>query len=126
VKNPSSFTQVIRTQLAHGPDRPLLLALNDNFADGRDVSWIWDVDLETMAGRRDRILVSGLRSGDLAVRLKYAGLACDVEPDLARALDRFLPAIGPGETGFVVPTYTAMLDLRAELGRRTDVRGFWE
>jgi UDP-N-acetylmuramyl tripeptide synthase len=126
VKNPSSFTQVIRTQLAHGPARPLLLALNDNFADGRDVSWIWDVDLEALAGRDDRILVSGLRAGDLAVRAKYAGLPCEIEPDLAAALDRFLAGIGPGETGIIVPTYTAMLDLRRLLGPRADIGGFWE
>jgi UDP-N-acetylmuramyl tripeptide synthase len=50
VKNPSSFTQVIRTQLVDGPDRALLVAINDNFADGRDVSWLWDVDFEALAG----------------------------------------------------------------------------
>jgi lipid II isoglutaminyl synthase (glutamine-hydrolysing) len=126
VKNPSSFTQVIRTQLVAGADRDLLIAINDNFADGRDVSWLWDVDFEALAGRRDRIVATGLRAADLAVRLKYADLACDVEPDLEQALDRFVTGLAPGTTGFVVPTYTAMLDLRRLLGRRTDLKGFWE
>ncbi len=126
VKNPSSFTQVIRTQLARGHDRSLLLALNDNFADGRDVSWIWDVDVEAMSGRGDRILVTGLRAHDLALRLKYAGIEADVEPDPGHALDRFLAALDDGETGFVVPTYTAMLDLRRRLGRAAPVKEFWK
>jgi UDP-N-acetylmuramyl tripeptide synthase len=126
VKNPSSFTQVIRTQLVEGPPRSLLVAINDNFADGRDVSWLWDVDFEALAGRDDRIVATGLRATDLGVRLKYAGLTCTVEPDTQRALDDFIAALAPGETGFVVPTYTAMLDLRRQLGHRADLRGFWE
>lgn len=125
VKNPSSFTQVIRTQLGQGPDRSVLLALNDNFADGRDVSWIWDVDIEAMRGRSDRILVTGIRAHDLALRLKYAGIEAEVEPDSARALDRFLGMLQPGETGFIVPTYTAMLDLRRKLSHAAPVKEFW-
>jgi UDP-N-acetylmuramyl tripeptide synthase len=126
VKNPSSFTQVIRTQLSVGDRRHLLLALNDNFADGRDVSWIWDVDVEAMAGREDHILVSGLRANDLALRFKYAGLDTSVEPDLDTALDRFVASLPPGETGWIMPTYTAMLDLRRRLGRETGQRSVWE
>jgi UDP-N-acetylmuramyl tripeptide synthase len=126
VKNPSSFTQVIRTQLVEGPDRALLVAINDNFADGRDVSWLWDVDFEALADRGDRLTATGTRAADLAVRLKYAGLACAVEPDLERALDGFVASLSPGEVGVVVPTYTAMLALRRHLGRRADLRGFWE
>jgi lipid II isoglutaminyl synthase (glutamine-hydrolysing) len=126
VKNPSSFTQVIRTQLVEGPDRALLVAINDNFADGRDVSWLWDVDFEALAGRHDRVTATGTRATDLALRLKYAGLPCDAEPDLESALDGFVASLAPGETGVVVPTYTAMLELRRLLGRRAELRGFWE
>jgi UDP-N-acetylmuramyl tripeptide synthase len=126
VKNPSSFTQIIRTQLVPGPSRSLLIAINDNLADGRDVSWLWDVDFEALAGHGDRILATGLRATDLAMRLKYAGLDCEVEPDPERALTRHLGGLVDGEIGMVVPTYTAMLDLRQRLGRRTDLEDFWE
>jgi UDP-N-acetylmuramyl tripeptide synthase len=126
VKNPSSFTQIIRTQLVHGEARDLLIAINDNLADGRDVSWLWDVDFEALAGRGDRITASGIRATDLAVRLKYAGIECTVEADLGRALDGFVDALPAGGTGFVVPTYTAMLELRRLIGRRTHVEGFEE
>jgi UDP-N-acetylmuramyl tripeptide synthase len=126
VKNPSSFTQVIRTLLARGEDRAVLLAINDNFADGRDVSWLWDVDFEALRGRADRITVTGLRATDLALRLKYTEIESRVEEDPATALDDFIGALAPGETGFVVPTYTAMLELRKLLQRRADLKGFWE
>ncbi len=126
VKNPSSFTQVIRTQLTVGPPRPILFAINDNFADGRDISWLWDVDFEAMAGRDDRIVVTGLRGTDLALRLKYAEISCAVEEDLAAALRAVQNETRPGETAFVVPTYTAMLELRQLLGEATDLKGMWE
>jgi len=126
VKNPSSFTQVIRTQLAHGPDRVLAVAINDEFADGRDVSWLWDVDIEALAGRGDTVVVGGTRATDMALRFKYADIDCEVCPELDGLLDRTLALAGPGGAAIVVPTYTAMLALRARLGRRTDLAGFWE
>jgi UDP-N-acetylmuramyl tripeptide synthase len=126
VKNPSSFTQIIRTQLAAGPPRSLLIAINDNLADGRDVSWLWDVDFEALRGHGDRILATGLRATDLAMRLKYADIDCAVEPDADRALTRHLESLRDGEIGMVIPTYTAMLDLRQRLGRRTELEDFWE
>jgi UDP-N-acetylmuramyl tripeptide synthase len=126
VKNPSSFTQIIRTQLVPGPPRSLLIAINDNLADGRDVSWLWDVDFEALTGHGDRILATGLRATDLAMRLKYADIDCEVEADPERALTRHLESLDDGEVGLVVPTYTAMLDLRQRLGRRTDLEDFWE
>jgi hypothetical protein len=60
------------------------------------------------------------------VRLKYAGMECRVEPDAERALDGFVESLAPGEVGVIVPTYTAMLELRQHLGRRAELRGFWE
>ena len=126
VKNPSSFTQVIRTQLASGPGRPILFAINDNFADGRDISWLWDVDFEAMAGRDDRIIITGLRATDLALRLKYAEIESTVVEDPADALSAVRSETLPDETAFVVPTYTAMLELRRLVGRATDLKGMWE
>ncbi len=107
----------------------LLIAINDKFADGTDVSWLWDADFERLAGRVAGALVSGTRAADMAVRLKYAGVPpADVlaEPDLARALDLALARLPAGATLYALPTYTAMLELRAELARRGWVKPFWE
>jgi lipid II isoglutaminyl synthase (glutamine-hydrolysing) len=107
----------------------LLVAINDKYADGTDVSWLWDADFERLDGRVARAVVSGTRAADMAVRLKYAGVdpeRIDVEPDLARALDAALARLPEGATLYVLPTYTAMLALRAELARRGWVRPFWE
>jgi UDP-N-acetylmuramyl tripeptide synthase len=107
----------------------LLVAINDKHADGTDVSWLWDADFERLAGHAAGAVVSGTRSADMAVRLKYAGIEPDsivVEPDLARALDVALARLPSGATLYALPTYTAMLELRAELARRGWVRPFWE
>jgi UDP-N-acetylmuramyl tripeptide synthase len=111
------------------PSLHLLVAINDRFADGTDVSWLWDADFERLEGRVAHAVVSGIRAADMAVRLKYAGVEPErivVEPDLARALDTALAALPAGATLYALPTYTAMLDLRAELVRRGWVRPFWE
>ena len=107
----------------------LLVAINDKHADGTDVSWLWDADFEQLAGRVAGAVVSGTRAEDMAVRLKYAGVdvaTIAAEPDLARALDMALARLPAGATLYVLPTYTAMLELRAELARRGWVRPFWE
>jgi len=107
----------------------LLIAINDKHADGTDVSWLWDADFERLAGHVAGAVVSGTRANDMAVRLKYAGVASDtimVEPNLVRAIDLALEHLPTGATLYVLPTYTAMLELRAELARRGWVRPFWE
>jgi lipid II isoglutaminyl synthase (glutamine-hydrolysing) len=129
VKNPVGFTEVLRTILAAPGRRTLLLAINDLFADGTDVSWLWDVEFERLHDRVNVALCSGLRAEDMAVRLKYAGIEparIGVESDLQRALERALAAAEPAETVYVLPTYTAMLALRDILQRTGYVRGFWE
>jgi lipid II isoglutaminyl synthase (glutamine-hydrolysing) len=107
----------------------MLVAINDKHADGTDVSWLWDADFERLAGHVAGAVVSGTRADDMAVRLKYAGVEPDlaaVEPDLARAIDMALARLPSGATLYALPTYTAMLELRAELARRGWVRPFWE
>ena len=92
-----------------------MIALNDAIADGRDVSWIWDVDFEPLLESLERLVVTGERAAELAVRCKYGGLdasAIEVVPDLERALDRGLELTPPGGVLTVLPTYTAMLALR--------------
>jgi UDP-N-acetylmuramyl tripeptide synthase len=129
VKNPVGFTEVLRTVLAQPGRRTLLIAINDQFADGTDVSWLWDVEFERLQERVNLAVCTGLRAEDMAVRLKYAGLGPErirVENDLRRAIERVLEAAEPNETVYVLPTYTAMLAVRELLRQTGYVRGFWE
>ena len=105
------------------------MALNDAIADGRDVSWIWDVDFELLGAGLDRLIASGERAAELALRFKYGGLpesAIEVVPDLEAALDRGLALTEPGRELVCLPTYTAMLGLQAILTRRGHTRPYWE
>ena len=127
-KNPASFNEVLRAATTLGAGQRFLVAVNDRIADGRDVSWIWDVDFERLNGA-EWIVLGGSRAYDMAVRLKYGGRAMegvDVAPEPGAALDRCLALAAPGDEVFVLPTYTAMLDLRAELVRRGYTRPYWE
>ena len=129
VKNPVGFTEVLRTILALPGRRTLLIAINDLFADGTDVSWLWDVEFERLEARVNVAICSGLRAEDMAVRLKYAGVGPErirVENDLQRALELSLRSAEPNETIYVLPTYTAMLAMREILQRNGYVHGFWE
>jgi UDP-N-acetylmuramyl tripeptide synthase len=129
IKNPAGANEIVRTLLAGGPPRLALIALNDAIADGRDVSWIWDVDFEPLLEGLEQIVLSGDRAAELALRCKYAGVPEDrleVIPDLERALDRGLELAGPGGELTVLPTYTAMLALRRIVARRGHVRPYWE
>ena len=128
-KNPAGLNQVLRALVAEPEPKNLLFFLNDDIADGRDVSWIWDVDFEMLALLpKGLLLASGRRAADMALRLKYAGLdpnpvlECNVERALARALS-LTPA---GGTLHVVPTYTAMLQVRRVLARWGHRPQFWE
>jgi lipid II isoglutaminyl synthase (glutamine-hydrolysing) len=119
VKNPAGANEVLRTLALEDGEHDVLAVLNDHVADGRDVSWVWDADWEILAGRLARVVCSGTRAAEMALRLKYAGVPEDrlvVEPSLAAALDR---AVDGGSGRLVaIPTYTAMLALRQELVAR--------
>jgi UDP-N-acetylmuramyl tripeptide synthase len=128
VKNPAGANEVVRTLTqTRRQGRVALLALNDRIADGRDVSWIWDVDLEPLVPTLEAVVVSGRRAADLAVRLKYAGLEptrMRVVPRLGAALDE-VARLGSGPVELIA-TYTAMLELRAQLVARGALRPYWE
>jgi lipid II isoglutaminyl synthase (glutamine-hydrolysing) len=119
VKNPAGANEVLRTLELDEGEHDLLAVLNDNTADGRDISWVWDADFEVIAGRVRRVTCSGTRAAELALRLKYAGVAPErlhVVPALERGLDAAL-ADGDGRL-VALPTYTAMLALRELLVAR--------
>jgi lipid II isoglutaminyl synthase (glutamine-hydrolysing) len=129
IKNPAGANEVVRTLVAGGAPRVLLVALNDGIADGRDVSWIWDVDFEPLLGGLERLIATGERAAELALRFKYGGLsaeAIEVVPRLEEALDRGLELTPAGGELTALPTYTAMLSLRALVERRGFARPYWE
>lgn len=190
-KNPTGFNEVLRTLFTGGSKRHMLFVLNDNIADGRDISWIWDVDFEQTLQGFASLTIAGTRARDLALRLKYAGLDAQnmtivpsvplraerqelrSAPDwrrakpagrrrtrvaaipaeepppqeqadssvgqavpqgsetgrvygIARALDKAISQTPEGETLFVVPTYTALLEIHRELERRGLTPHYWE
>ena len=130
IKNPAGANEVLRTLALEdgvgGNSIDLLAVLNDNTADGRDVSWVWDADFELLAGRVRRITCAGTRAAELAVRLKYAGVEPErlvVVPELADALEA-AHADGDGPL-YALPTYTALLALRELLARRGAAPEYW-
>lgn len=172
-KNPTGFNEVLRTLFNEGMQRHVLFVLNDNIADGRDVSWIWDVDFERVVGHTATLVIAGIRALDLALRLKYAGMAREHTtivpsaplraarkevarynrhrrekknsntvttitdehiPDTAspqhygitQALDVAIQQTPVGETLFIVPTYTGLLEIHRELERRGLTPHYWE
>jgi UDP-N-acetylmuramyl tripeptide synthase len=176
-KNPTGFNEVLRTLCTSGSKRHVLFVLNDNIADGKDISWIWDIDFEQALEYLATVSITGTRARDLALRLKYAGLtleeitlvptsplraerkeerergvalarrrsrpgkrgAADAEQPvetptvspgrpygLARALDLAIEQTPEGDTLFIVPTYTGLLEIHRELERRGLTPHYWE
>ena len=176
-KNPTGFNEVLRTLFSdEGTARHVLFVLNDNIADGRDVSWIWDVDFERAVGQTVTLVAAGNRALDLGLRLKYAGVPQQemiivppaplraMKRDLAlnkqnkraiknsnksdvvvtetikgmpstlrpgrfgitQALEAAVQLTPVGETLFVVPTYTGLLEIHRELERRGLTPHYWE
>ena len=129
VKNPAGANEAVRTLLEGSAPALAVVALNDEIADGRDVSWIWDVDFEPLLASLERVIVSGGRAAELALRFAYGGLdraRIDVVPELERALDRGLDATPAGGELVLLPTYTAMLALRRIIAQRGYVADYWE
>jgi len=142
VKNPTGANEVLRTLALEPGEHDLLGVLNDNVADGRDVSWVWDADYELLAGRVRSFTCAGTRASELALRLKYAGIQpsrIKVIDDLAQALTS-AAADRPGDLGarsgaggdgdggeslYALPTYTAMLALRELIVRRGEAGSPW-
>lgn len=118
VKNPSGFRLSLSSFKPQGYQT--MIAINDNYADGRDMSWLWDVEFDSLQGG-GVAEVSGIRAYDMALRLQYDEVAIShVEPDLAQALRHFITSSND-QPKRIFCTYTAMLALRQELGKITNV-----
>ncbi|HVN59840.1 MAG TPA: MurT ligase domain-containing protein [Gaiellaceae bacterium] len=129
IKNPAGANEAIRTLVEGGAPSTALIALNDGTADGRDVSWIWDVDFEPLAAGLAHLVAGGDRAAELALRFKYGGLdegVIDLVPGLEEALDRGLELTPAGGDLVILPTYTAMLALRRIVAGRGYARNYWE
>jgi UDP-N-acetylmuramyl tripeptide synthase len=129
IKNPAGANEAIRTLVEGGAPRVAVVALNDAIADGRDVSWIWDVDFEPLLDGLEHLVATGERAAELALRCKYAGFRderINVVPDLQEALDRGIALTPHGGELILLPTYTAMLALRKIVAARGHVRPYWE
>jgi UDP-N-acetylmuramyl tripeptide synthase len=126
-KNPAGFNETVRTAVQLAGGKNFIIGLNDRKADGTDVSWIWDVDFEMLKDGAQVVIPAGVRAHDLAVRLKYAGVAAEgPQTEAGKALDLLIKRTSEGDTAYLLCTYTAMLDLRAELVRRGWASPYWE
>ena len=133
IKNPVGASETVRMLVSTTTDVAVglhvLIIINDKIADGTDVSWLWDADWEQLGPHVAHAVVSGTRAQDMAVRLKYAGVATTAittHADIPTALEHALAGTPAAQTLYLLPTYTAMLELRGELARRGLVKPFWE
>jgi len=114
IKNPIGATEVLRT-VKDDKNSRLLIIINDNYADGRDVSWLWDANFELLGSHSNIIVTSGIRAEDMAVRLKYAGIESDklkVISDIKEAVYFSAENTSDAEKLYILPTYTALLELQ--------------
>tara|TARA_Y100001936_G_scaffold70691_2_gene69810 strand:+ start:1062 stop:2432 length:1371 start_codon:yes stop_codon:yes gene_type:complete len=128
-KNPAGANANIDTLLLHPGPLHLCVLLNDRVADGRDVSWIWDVDYERVLNRVKTLHVGGERSYDLALRFLYGGFEKEliqVTDSIPELLDSLVSSTPNDSKIFVLPSYTAMLDLRDHLVKRNATHAFWK
>jgi len=114
IKNPIGATEVLRT-VKDDKNSKLLIIINDNYADGRDVSWLWDASFELLKNHTKQIITSGTRASDMAVRLKYAGIVGEniksIE-NIKKSIDFSLANLKENEKLYILPTYTALLKIK--------------
>ena len=112
IKNPAGASEVLKTVDLNSN---ILIAINDNFADGRDVSWLWDAEFELLKNTQKTIITSGIRAYDMALRLKYAGVPSNkikIVPDLFKALKEVSSSENKEEKVTILPSYTALLQIK--------------
>jgi len=129
IKNPAGFNVILESlkQKKQLNSQPLLIAINDLTADGKDISWLWDVNLELLANRKKPIIVTGLRAYDIALRLKYAGIKKTqilIQPKPERAIQQLKTQNPPPL--HLLATYTAMLQIRRILNKQKEIKPTWK
>lgn len=129
VKNPAGCNQVLNFIAENETPTLFAICLSDNAADGRDISWIWDVEFERLYAHKEHLtglIVSGIRCDDMALRLKYAGFA-EEEITVVAALDTMMnQLVAQSSPVCIMPTYTAMMELRAKIAKKYGIKDFWE
>ena len=114
IKNPVGATEVLKT-VSNDPHGRLIIGINDNYADGRDVSWLWDAEFEILKDHQKEIICTGVRASDMAVRLKYAGIErsnIKVIEDIRSAIETLTQEIADEERVYILPTYTVLLGMQ--------------
>ncbi len=111
IKNPTGASEVLKTVDLNSN---ILIAINDNYADGRDISWLWDSDFEQLKNAKKLVVTSGTRAEDMALRLKYAGIPQDkiiIEKSLEKAIELVSKSDNKEEKITILPSYTALLTI---------------
>lgn len=111
IKNPTGASEVLKTV---NKNSNILIAINDNYADGRDVSWLWDAEFEVLSDVKNDIIVSGIRAEDMALRLKYAGVPVErikLIKSLKDAIEYISTQTEKDSNITILPTYTALLEM---------------
>ncbi|AWI03170.1 Mur ligase family protein [Clostridium drakei] len=127
VKNPAGYNEAINTISLDKRKFSLAVLLNDNYADGRDVSWIWDVNFEMLSTLDiDKTIVSGIRLYDMAIRLKVAGIPQD-KFAICENYENILEEIRKcdNDTLYILATYTAMINFRKFLNNKGFIKNLW-
>ena len=129
VKNPAGANQVLSFLYNISEPSVFVVGLNDRYGDGTDISWIWDTDFEMLAAMGDKlkgVIATGIRCHDMALRFKYAGIPTDkikVISDYGELMQEMVKQSAPV---FIMPTYTAMLDIREKISKTYDFKEFWK
>lgn len=110
-KNPTSFNESLSTIMDIN-GKSIVIVLNDKIPDGLDVSWIWDINFESIIKDKINIIVAGDRKFDMALRLKYAGFFTHIAENLKEAIEKASENLEKDEKLYVLPNYSAMLEVR--------------
>lgn len=129
VKNPAGANQVLNFLCNIKEPSLFVVGLNDRYADGTDISWIWDTDFEKLAdlgAKLKGVIVTGIRSAEIAMRFKYAGIPTD-KITVINNYEKMLETVANQDApAFIMPTYTAMLEIREILSRVYSYKEFWK
>ena len=129
VKNPTSFNLVLRLIKQHPTQKHAMVVGSNTVVDGEDFAWLWDVDIEDIAGDIVDVVCSGTKAEEFAMRLKYADVPLDkisIVHEREAGLDAALQNTGPGGTLYIMASYTPTNELRRIMQKRGWVRHFWE